>query len=105
MRQAANDIAMHITAVNPLALSKDMIDEETITKERAIYAEQVKNKPAAIIDKIVDGKLNKFFAEKCLLSQPFVKDDSKTVAQVVDDTAKEAGGKASIKRFVRLSVA
>ena len=103
-RQAASDIAMHITAVNPLALDKDGLDPEMVQKEKAVYAEQVKNKPAEIIDKIVEGKLNKFYAERCLLSQPFVKDDSKTVKEVIDEAAKAAGGEAKIRKYVRLSV-
>jgi len=104
IKQAASDIAMHITATKPLALNKDQIDPETIEREKAIYAEQVKNKPANIIDKIVEGKMNKFYAENCLLQQPFVKDDSKSVEQVLDEAAKQAGGEAKIKRFVRFEV-
>ena len=104
LKQAANDITMHITAINPLALEKEDIDPELIEKEKAVYADQVKDKPENIVEKIVEGKLNKFFSEKCLLSQPFVKDDSKTVAQVVEEAAKQAGGGAKIKRFVRLGV-
>ncbi len=104
LQQAASDIAMHITATKPLALNKDQIDPETIEREKAIFAEQVKGKPANIIDKIVEGKMNKFYAENCLLQQPFVKDDSKSVKQVIDDAAKQAGGEAKIKRFVRFEV-
>jgi elongation factor Ts len=104
IKQAASDIAMHITATKPLALNKEQIDPDTIEREKAIFAEQVKNKPANIIDKIVEGKLNKFYAENCLLQQPFVKDDSKSVEQVVDEAAKQAGGEAKIKRFVRFEV-
>ncbi len=104
LKKVANDIAMHITAINPLALDKDGIGSDVIEQEKAIYAEQVKNKPANIIDKIVQGKLNKFFSEKCLLAQAFVKDDSKTVAEVVAQTGKQAGGEAEIKRFVRFGV-
>jgi elongation factor Ts len=104
VKQAAADIAMHITATKPLALNKDQIDPETIEREKAIFAEQVKNKPANIIDKIVEGKMNKFYAENCLLQQPFVKDDSKSVEQVLDEAAKEAGGEAKIRRFVRFEV-
>ncbi len=95
---------MHITAANPLAMDKDEIDAETIEREKAIFAEQVKNKPANIIDKIVEGKLKKFFTENCLLAQAFVKDDSKTVAQVLAEAGKQAGGEAKIKRFVRFDV-
>ncbi|MHC4758505.1 MAG: translation elongation factor Ts [Planctomycetota bacterium] len=101
LRQAANDIAMHITAIKPLALDTDGIDQDTIEREKAIYAEQVTGKPENIIEKIVEGKMRKFYAENCLLKQPFVKDDSKTVEQVINEAAKQAGGEAKIKRFVR----
>ena len=104
LKQTASDIAMHITATKPMALDKDEIDSETIEREKSIFAEQVKNKPANIIEKIVEGKMRKFFAENCLLDQPFVKDDSKSVAQVLADAAKQAGGEAKIKRFVRFEV-
>ena len=104
LKQTASDIAMHITATKPMALDKDEIDSETIEREKSIFAEQVKNKPANIIEKIVEGKMRKFFAENCLLDQPFVKDDSKSVAQVLTDAAKQAGGEAKIKRFVRFEV-
>lgn len=104
LKQTASDIAMHITATKPMALNKDDIDSEIIERERNIFAEQVKNKPANIIEKIVEGKMRKFFAENCLLDQPFVKDDSKSVEQVLADAAKQAGGEAAIKRFVRFEV-
>ena len=104
LKRTANDIAMHITATKPLALNKDQIDAETIEREKAIFAEQVQNKPPNIIEKIVEGKMQKFFAENCLLQQPFVKDDSKTVEQVLAEAAKQAGGEAKIARFVRFEV-
>ncbi len=104
VKQIASDIAMHITATKPLSLDKDGIDPEMIEQEKAIFAEQVKNKPANIIDKIVEGKMKKFFAENCLLQQQFVKDNSKTVEQVLTEAAKQAGGEAKIQRFVRFEV-
>jgi len=104
IKTMAADVAMHITATKPLALDKDGIDPKVVAQERAIYADQVKNKPAAILDKIVDGKLAKFYADNCLLLQPFVKDDSKTVEQVVNEAAKQAGGTAKLVRFVRFEV-
>jgi len=104
LKQTASDIAMHITATKPLTLDKDQIDPEMIEREKTIFAEQVKNKPANIIDKIVDGKIKKFYAENCLLQQPFVKDDSRSVEQVLADAAKQAGGEAKIKRFARFEV-
>ena len=104
LKQTAADLAMHITATKPLALDKDQIDPAIIEREKAIFAEQVKNKPANIIDKIVEGKMKKFYAENCLLQQPFVKDDSKSVEQILAEAAKQAGGEAKIKRFVRFEV-
>ena len=101
VKQAASDIALHIAATKPLALDKEGISAEIIEKEKAIFAEQVKNKPANIVEKIVEGKMKKFFAENCLLEQVFVKDNSKSVAQVVSEAGKQAGGEAKIKRFER----
>ena len=104
VKQAASDIAMHTTATKPIALDKNSIDPEILEKEKAIYAEQVKNKPANIVEKIVEGKMKKFYEENCLVDQKFVKDDSKTVTQFLADSAKQAGGQACIKRFVRFAV-
>jgi len=104
LKQTAADIAMHITATKPMSLDKEGISSETIEQEKVIFAEQVKNKPANIIDKIVEGKMKKFFVENCLLEQQFVKDDSKSVAQVLAEAAKQTGGEANIKRFVRFEV-
>ncbi|MDD5064587.1 MAG: translation elongation factor Ts [Phycisphaerae bacterium] len=104
MKQTGADIAMHVTATKPLSLDKSGISAETIEREKSIFAEQIKNKPANIIDKIVEGKMNKFFAENCLVAQQFVKDDSKTVAAVLEEAAKQSGGTAKIKRFVRFEI-
>jgi elongation factor Ts len=104
VKTASADIAMHVTASKPLALDRSSVDAVTVEREKAIYAEQVQGKPKNIVDKIVEGKMKKFYAESCLLEQPFVKDDSKTVEQVITDAGKSAGGKASVKRFVRFEV-
>jgi len=104
LKRAAADIAMHITATKPLALDKDGISPEIIEQEKSIAAEQVKNKPANIVDKIVEGKMKKFFAENCLVEQRFVKDDSKSVAEVLSEAAKQGGGEAKIRRFARFEV-
>ncbi len=104
LKQTAADIAMHITATKPLSLDKDGVSPEIIEREKAIYAEQVKNKPANIVEKIVEGKMKKFFEENCLLDQKFVKDDSKSVGQVLAEAAQKAGGQAKIKRFARFEV-
>jgi len=104
VNRTALDIAMHITASKPLALDRDGIDPQAVEQEKAVYAEQAKGKPAEIIERIVEGKMKKFFGENCLLDQPFVKDDSKSVAEVLAEAAKQAGGTASIKRFARFEV-
>ncbi len=104
IKQAAADFAMHVTASKPIALDAESLDPLMIERERAIYADQVKNKPPEVVQRIVDGKLKKFYSDYCLLLQPFVKDDSKTVEQVLAEAAKQAGGKASIKQFVRFEV-
>ena len=104
IKRVASDIAMHVTATKPLAMDKSQIDSATIEEEKAIFIDQVKNKPAGIVDKIVEGKMRKFFAENCLLQQTFVKDDSKSVEQVLADAAKEVGGQAKITRFVRFEL-
>ena len=104
LKQAASEIAMHITASKPLALDKENLDPQMVEREKAIYAEQVQNKPPQIVEKIVEGKMRKFYTEYCLLQQPFVKDDSKTVEQVLAEAAKQAGGEAKIAQFVRFAV-
>lgn len=100
----AVEAAMHVVAVNPVGVDRDTLDAEVVAKERAEAAESVKNKPAEIIDKIVDGKMNKFFGENCVVDQPFVKDDSVTVGQAISAAAKKGGGEAKIKRFVRFEI-
>jgi len=105
IKQVADEICMHITAMNPVSLDKDSVDPAVIEKERAIAAEQVKNKPDNIIEKIVDGKIAKFLKDNCLVEQAFVKDDSKTVGQALTEAAKQGGGQAKIKRFVRIEIA
>ncbi|MEN6307155.1 MAG: translation elongation factor Ts [Anaerohalosphaeraceae bacterium] len=100
----ANEIAMHITAINPVALDRSSVDPAVVAREREIAAELVKDKPANMVEKIVDGKMAKFFKDNCLVDQPFVKDDTKTVTQALTDAAKAAGGTAKIKRFVRFEI-
>lgn len=100
----AADLAMHITAHNPAALNREQIDADKVAKEREIAAEQVKGKPENIIDKIVGGKMDKWFSQIVLLEQPFVKDDSKTVADVVKESGSAANGSITIKRFARIQI-
>jgi elongation factor Ts len=104
VKQAAADIAMHITASKPIALDVASLDPQVVEREKEIYAAQVQNKPPAVVDKIVEGKLKKFYSDYCLLEQPFVKDDTKTVKQMLAEAAKQAGGQATVRQFVRFEV-
>jgi elongation factor Ts len=97
------DLAMQAAAASPDYVRREEVPAERIARERAIYVEQVKNegKPAAIVDKIVDGKLNKFYSEVCLMEQPFIKDDKKTIDQLVKETSSRTGENVVVRRFVR----
>ncbi|MGD8729380.1 MAG: translation elongation factor Ts, partial [Gemmatimonadota bacterium] len=89
----ARDIAMHIASAAPLAVSPDEIDPTVVEHEREVYRQQVKEegKPEHIADKIVEGKLQKFFKESALLAQPFVKDPDKTVAELITEVSSQTG--------------
>ena len=95
------DLTLHITAVNPACITRDQVPAETVNAEKEIYAKQVEGKPANIIDKIVAGKLEKFFGQICLVEQPFVKDQDKPVKAVLAEAGKAAGDEFTIRRFVR----
>lgn len=99
--EAVKDVTLHIAACSPRYLTSDEVAEEDIKSEREIYAKQVEGKPANIIDKIVDGKMGKFFSEICLVDQPFVKEPKQSVTQFLAEKSKEAGDEITIKRFVR----
>jgi elongation factor Ts len=100
-QQFAKDLGMHIAASNPLAVDREDLDAEVIAKEREIYLEQAKNegKPENIAEKIVDGRLEKYYQEVCLLEQPFVKDPDQTVKDLVIGLTAKIGEKISIRRF------
>jgi elongation factor Ts len=98
------DITLHIAAANPKYLGRDEVPEALIAKEREIAAEQVKGKPANIVDKIVDGKLEKIYTDLCLLEQAFIKDDKKSINDIVKGKIAELGENIVIRRFVRYAV-
>ena len=105
-KQLAKDLALHIASTSPLAVSKDDIAEEVIARERAVYMEQVKEagKPPEIAEKIVEGKLGKFFKEMTLLSQPFVKDSDKSIEELITEVSSKCGEKIEVARFSRFKV-
>ena len=103
-RALARDIAMHVAWSNPLALDREGVAAGIIEKERSIYAEQVKGKPANIVERIVDGKMGKFFEERCLLEQAFVKDPDKKIEDLVTEMCRKTGERIVVKRFSRFAV-
>ncbi len=104
-KQLVKDITLQIAAANPLTVRRDQIDPQVIEKEKEIAREQVKGKPAAVIDKIVGGKLEKYYQTFCLLEQGFVKKNSEvSVIDHVQSVAKQLGDTVEIRRFVRFQV-
>jgi elongation factor Ts len=101
--QLVKDLAMQVAASAPLAVSADEIPTEVVARERAIYMEQVKNegKPEAMRERIVEGKLQRFYKENALLDQPFVKDPAKSVGELVTELSARTGENVRVRRFVR----
>ena len=99
-------IAMHITNTNPLSVSPDDIDPEVVERERAIFAEQAREsgKPEAVIEKMIEGRVRKFYEEVTLLAQTFVVDGESKVADVVKNAEKDAGAPIKVTKFVRYSL-
>ncbi|TFG46389.1 MAG: translation elongation factor Ts [Gemmatimonadales bacterium] len=104
--QLARDIALHIASADPLAVNAADIDPELIARERRIAEQQVaeEGKPEAIRGKIVDGKIKKFVAERTLLEQPFVKDDSQTIGELVQAVSGQLGEAVVVRRFARFKI-
>ena len=103
-KELVKDICLQVASAAPLYLTRDEVPEEMIEREKAIYIEQVKGKPENIIDKIIEGKLDKFYKEICLTEQIFVKDDKKRISDVLNDAIAKLGENMIIKRFVRFQV-
>jgi elongation factor Ts len=99
-------VAEHIAAAAPIALDKDQIPAERVEQEKRIFAEQVKQsgKPANLVDKIVEGKLEAFYKEVCLLNQPWVRDDKKTVGELVKELSGKTGENIQVRRFTRFQI-
>src|SRR5712691_5526864 len=106
-QQLVKDVAMHVAAAEPRYVSRANVPAEALEKEREIASAQAKNdpknanKPDQVIDKIVEGRLNKFYEETVLLDQPFVKDPAKTVGELVTEKVAKTGEKITIRRFTR----
>jgi elongation factor Ts len=100
------DIAMHIAAADPKFVRREEVTAEVLERERAIYKEQAlqSGKPANVVDKIVDGKVEKFYGESVLLEQPFVKDPDKTINELVAERVAKVGENIQVRRFARFKV-
>ncbi|MEJ2729446.1 MAG: translation elongation factor Ts [Deltaproteobacteria bacterium] len=105
-QEFTKNLAMHIAATNPLGITPEDIPQEVIEKEKEIYRAQALDmgKPENVIDKIVEGKLNKFYQESCLLNQPYVRDTDITIADLLNQMIAKIGENISIKRFVRYQI-
>jgi len=109
VQNVAKSVAEHIAAgvpKVPLGVNREEVPSDIVERERRIYEEQARTagKPDAMIAKIVDGQVNKFFSENTLLDQPWVRDDSKTIRQLVADASKESGSTLTVRRFARFQM-
>src|SRR5215211_6484188 len=100
----AREIAMHVAAANPQYVRREEVPLATLERERSIYRDQVKDKPAQVIEKIVEGKLNSFYEQVCLLDQPSIRDPKLTVGQLVQAAIAKLGENVAVARFVRFKL-
>ena len=105
-QEFARNIAMHIAATNPVGITSEDVPKEVVEREMEIYRAQVleMGKPEKMVDKIAEGKLNKFFKESCLMNQPYVKEPDKTVADYLNEVIARTGERITIKRFARFQI-
>jgi elongation factor Ts len=103
-RDLVKDITLHIAAAHPLYVSREQVPAESVEKEREIYRAQVTGKPANIVEKIVEGKVDKFFSNFCLLDQAFIKNPDQTIKELVSSKIAELGENIVIRRFARYAV-
>jgi elongation factor Ts len=105
-QEFAKNIAMHIAATNPIGITPEDVPAETLTREKAIYVDQAKQtgKPDNVIEKIVEGKMNKFLKENCLMQQAYVRNPDITIADLLNELIAKIGENISVKRFVRFQI-
>jgi len=99
-----HDLAMQVAATNPLYVKPEDIPAEIVAKEKEMYLEEVQGKPPAVIEKILEGKLQKYYSEVCFLKQSFVKDEDITIEELINQKIAKIGEKIEVKRFVRFQI-
>ncbi len=103
-KELVRDITLHIAASNPAYLQREDVPADVVESEKAIFAKQVEGKPENIIEKIVSGKIDKYYGQVCLLEQPFVKDPDQTITQLAETKGKALGDTLSIRRYTRYQI-
>ena len=105
-QQLARDLAMHVVAARPQWLNREEVPADAVEKESAIYREQTtgSGKPAAVVEKIIEGKLDKWFSDVCFLEQPIIKDPDKKIQDLLTDTVASLGENIRVTRFARLEI-
>jgi len=105
-QRLCHDVAMHIAALDPRFLRREEVTQEILDRERDIYREQAKQtgKPEAVIEKIVNGKMEKFYEENCLCEQHFIKDEGVTIKELIDQAIAKVGENIAVRRFSRFKV-
>src|SRR6476469_7707787 len=103
-QELAKEVAMHIAAASPTYVRREEVPAALVEREKEIYRDQVKDKPAQVIDKIVEGKLNSYYQQFCLMEQQSVRDPNVTIQQLVQDAIRILGENITISRFVRMKV-
>jgi len=103
-RRLADDLAMHVAAMNPLVVSPEDVSEERLEVEREVYRAQFADKPEQVRERIVDGKLKAYYEQACLLNQEYVRDESRRVGDVIKDAIAKLGENIQVRRFVRFDL-
>ena len=105
-KELAHNLSMQVAATNPVSLDRNSIDERIILREKDIFLEQAKKqgKPENIINKMVEGRINKFYQESCLMEQTYIKDPDKKVSDLLTETVSMLGENITVKRFIRFSI-
>ena len=103
-QELIKELAMHIAAANPTYVRREDVPADVVAREKDIYKDQVKDKPAQVVDKIVEGKLNSFYQQVCLMDQASVRDATVTISQLVQDGIRLLGENITVARFVRMKV-